>query len=171
MSNGLRFALDQLNPAMRAQAEAQLAGRGRLVNGRAQSACDGPGGSPTHKTVEPEGRQNETEKKGKLPKQRSNAEGLLETALLGANVAGVVAEYRFDQKRRWRADFAIPVARLLIEVEGGIWSGGRHVRGEGYLRDCEKYNAATLSGWRVFRFATSQIVSGYALRTILEALK
>ena len=29
-------------------------------------------------------------------------------------------EYRFDAKRRWRADFAHVGARVLIEIEGGI---------------------------------------------------
>ena len=35
-------------------------------------------------------------------------------------------EYRFRHERRWRADFAQMEARVLIEIEGGIWVNGRH---------------------------------------------
>lgn len=62
-----------------------------------------------------------------------------------------VREYRFHPTRRWRFDFAWPDAKVAVECEGGIWSRGRHVRGRGFESDCEKYNAATLLGWRVFR--------------------
>ena len=64
---------------------------------------------------------------------------------------GWVAEYRFDQKRRWRFDFADPLNLVAIEVEGGVWTGGRHTRAKGFLGDVEKYNRAAFLGWRVFR--------------------
>jgi hypothetical protein len=35
------------------------------------------------------------------------------------------------------------------EVEGGVWTCGRHVRGRGYEGDCEKYSEAALRGWCV----------------------
>ena len=60
-------------------------------------------------------------------------------------------EHRFDPSRRWRFDFACPAARVAVEIEGGIWSGGRHTRGVGFISDCEKYNAAAAAGWSVFR--------------------
>jgi very-short-patch-repair endonuclease len=65
----------------------------------------------------------------------------------------VVTEYRFAHPRRWRFDIAIPNERIAIELEGGVFTGGRHTRGTGYLNDMEKYNAATALGWRVLRFA------------------
>jgi very-short-patch-repair endonuclease len=66
-------------------------------------------------------------------------------------------EYRFDPKRRWRADFAHLRTRCLIEVEGGIWVNGRHNRAAGFNADLEKYLEAGLSGWRVFRLGPDQI--------------
>ena len=66
-------------------------------------------------------------------------------------------EYRFHHERRWRSDFAHVGARMLIEIEGGIWVNGRHNRAAGFNADLEKYLAAGLAGWRVFRFGPDQI--------------
>ncbi len=78
-------------------------------------------------------------------------------AILDYNNIEYVEEYRFHPTRRWRFDFAIPYLRIAIEAEGGVWSGGRHVRGSGFTLDCEKYNAATVLGWRVLRYPASAI--------------
>ena len=79
-------------------------------------------------------------------------------------------EHRFHPPRRWRFDFAFTDKKLAIEAEGGIFSRGRHVRGAGFAKDCEKYNAANLDGWRVLRFTADQIKSGQALAQIKAAL-
>jgi len=60
-------------------------------------------------------------------------------------------EYQFCETRRFRFDFAWPAQKVAVEMEGGIWSRGRHVRGAGFARDCEKYNLATSLSWDVFR--------------------
>ena len=80
-------------------------------------------------------------------------------------------EYRFAPPRRFRADFAYPERKLLIEVEGGVWTRGRHTRGAGYTSDAEKYNLATVKGWRVLRFTGDMIKSGMAVSTIEQMLK
>ena len=80
-------------------------------------------------------------------------------------------EMRFSPPRRWRADFAIPAHRILIEVEGGTWTAGRHSRGKGFDLDCEKYNTATLMGWRVLRYSTGMVISGEAIAQIMQALQ
>jgi very-short-patch-repair endonuclease len=82
-----------------------------------------------------------------------------------------VSEYRFHPVRKWRLDFAFPELRLAVEVEGGHWTGGRHTSGIGFEKDCEKYNALTLSGWRLLRFTGKTIKSGEALKAIQAALK
>ena len=80
-------------------------------------------------------------------------------------------EFQFHTTRKWRADFHIKNTKLLIEVEGGIWSGGRHTRGKGYLGDMEKYNAATMMGFQVLRFSTEQVTSGFAIKQIEGLVK
>lgn len=68
-------------------------------------------------------------------------------------------EMRFHPKRMWRFDYAIPEHRIAIEVEGGVWTGGRHTRPKGFLGDIEKYNTATVMGWRLLRTTPEELVS------------
>lgn len=66
-------------------------------------------------------------------------------------------EWRFHPDRRWRFDFAWPDRMVAVECEGGIWSGGRHVRGGGFEKDCQKYNAAAALGWTVLRVTAGML--------------
>ena len=66
-------------------------------------------------------------------------------------------EYRFHPTRRWRFDFAWPEVKVAVEIHGGIWSGGRHTRGKGLAKDCEKHNAATKLGWRVLYYTSKDM--------------
>lgn len=79
-------------------------------------------------------------------------------------------EYRFAPPRRYRADFAYPERKLLIEVEGGVWTRGRHTRGAGFTEDAKKYNIATVLGFRVLRFTGEMINDGSALGVIEKVL-
>jgi len=79
-------------------------------------------------------------------------------------------EYRFAPPRRWRLDFAFPDHQLAVEVEGGIWVTGRHVRPSGFIKDIEKYNHLTLLGWRLLRVVPDMIEDGEALRLICACL-
>lgn len=79
-------------------------------------------------------------------------------------------EFKFHPTRKWRADFHLKGKKILVEVEGGIWSNGRHTRGKGYLGDLDKYNAATMMGYQVIRFSTEQVKSGKAIEQILKLI-
>ena len=89
--------------------------------------------------------------------------------LAAAGLPQPVQEHRFHPVRKWRFDYAWPEHRLALEVEGGTWSGGRHTRGAGYERDCEKYNAAALLGWKVLRVTTAMMNDGRALALLDNA--
>lgn len=71
-------------------------------------------------------------------------------------------QYRFHPKRKWRLDFAWPDRKVAMEVDGGTWSGGRHTRGAGYEKDCEKLNEAALMGWTVLRVTADMVHDGRA---------
>jgi very-short-patch-repair endonuclease len=78
-------------------------------------------------------------------------------------------EYRFHPIRRWRFDFALTEHRIGVEVEGGAWIRGRHLRPRGFEQDLRKANEATRMGWRIFRFTTNMIERGEA-KTFLKEL-
>jgi len=63
-----------------------------------------------------------------------------------------VSEYKFHETRQWRFDIAIPLLKIAIEYEGIMSRKSRHTTIIGYTKDCEKYNAATIAGWRVLRY-------------------
>lgn len=85
-------------------------------------------------------------------------------------IVGYTMEYRFHATRRWRFDFAWILKGVAVEIEGGTWSGGRHTRGDGYEKDCEKYNEAVLMGWKVLRFTSTMIKNGMAIDMTREIL-
>lgn len=71
-------------------------------------------------------------------------------------------EYKFHPTRKWRFDYAWVDEKVAVEIEGGAWSGGRHTRGSGFIRDMEKYNTAGKAKWFVFRFTPAQLRKGEA---------
>lgn len=99
----------------------------------------------------------------------STAELLLATQLEQAGIP-FEREVRFAPPRKWRADFRVYLARLLVEIDGGAWVNGRHSRGSGVEADCEKASAAAILGYRVIRVTPSQVDDGRALAWIREAL-
>lgn len=90
--------------------------------------------------------------------------------LRGMQITGWESQYRFHEARRWRFDFAFPASMVALEIDGGIWSGGRHTRGLGFSKDVEKLNEATLLGWRVLRATGDHVMSGKALQWVERAL-
>ena len=81
-------------------------------------------------------------------------------ALHDAGIPQPILEYKFAfPERKWAMDYAWPAQKVALEVEGGVWTKGRHTRGTGFLRDMEKYNRATLLGWRVVRCTPDTLVS------------
>lgn len=104
-------------------------------------------------------------------KPRPDLEGRLAGQLDEAGLGGYEREYRFHDTRRWRFDFAFVPKLLAVEVEGAIFTGGRHSRGAGMMADMEKYNTAATMGWTVLRVAGPHITSGEAVEWIKQTLK
>jgi hypothetical protein len=56
------------------------------------------------------------------------------------------------------ADFAWPLEKILLEVQGGVWSAkSGHSGGTGITNDCIRGNLAAVHGYRVIRVTTAQI--------------
>ena len=86
-------------------------------------------------------------------------------------------EYRFHPVRKWRFDMYWPrplhiwrPLAIACDIEGGTFSGGRHVRGKGYEGDCEKYNEAALMEIIVIRVTAKHIKDGSAVDWLGRAL-
>lgn len=80
-------------------------------------------------------------------------------------------EHQFAPPRRWRFDYAWPAQRVALEVEGGVWTGGRHTRGSGFLKDMEKYNRAASLGWRVVRCTPSTLATLDTIALLTDTLR
>lgn len=84
-----------------------------------------------------------------------------------------VREYEFAREtfgRRWRFDFAFVEQRVGVEVDGGVWTGGRHVRPAGFAEDRKKHNCAAALGWRVLVFLPADLCSVESLHLLARTL-
>lgn len=88
-----------------------------------------------------------------------------------AGLPAPVQQHKFHPTRRFRFDLAWPDHTLAVEIDGGIWIGGRHTSGAGYRRDCVKGNEAILLGWRVLHVTPDMVTDGTALQYIEYALR
>lgn len=80
-------------------------------------------------------------------------------------------EYRFHPKRRWKFDFCHEESKVAIEIEGAVYRPGKgHSSVSGILRDIDKYNEATLLGFRVIRLHNRTIIAEN-LERIIELTK
>ena len=112
--------------------------------------------------------------KGVRPQSRQrsgpNLEEVFALQIRATKLPAAQREYLFHHRRKWKFDFAWPQAMIAVEIEGGTYVRGRHVRPEGFRRDCQKYNSATLMGWRVLRGDSAMVKDGSLLETITEAM-
>ena len=95
------------------------------------------------------------------------------TDWLTLNKLAFLPEYHFNKTKQygekdWRNDYFIPKLNLAIEVEGGIWNNGGHLRPAMYLDNLNKYNGVTMAGIRLLRIDTDRLNSQYFKGLILE---
>ena len=68
-----------------------------------------------------------------------------------------------ETKRRFRADYLILDSRIanykgiILEVNGGHWTFGRHNRGKGYENDLIKSNMAQVNGYIYLQYTYGQL--------------
>jgi very-short-patch-repair endonuclease len=73
-------------------------------------------------------------------------------SLWGDRIPVPVREYHFHPIRRWRFDIAWPDVKLAVELHGAVFAMGRHSRGAGMGKDCEKSNSAQMLGWNILTY-------------------
>jgi len=124
----------------------------------------------------------------KKKKRESSLERALAFQIRVFNLPRPLTEYQFAahavglgpgiQKRlaangfkNWRFDFAWPILKFAVEVEGITPSGGRHQRIGGFQEDIEKYHAAMDLGWTVYRTTSPLINDGRAIKLIQKVIE
>lgn len=81
-----------------------------------------------------------------------------------------IPEYRFDASRRWRMDFCWREQRVGLEIDGAVWTRGRHTRGSGWMKDTEKLNRCAAMGYRMLRCTPQQLTDLALIATIRDTL-
>lgn len=81
-------------------------------------------------------------------------------------------EYKFHPTRKWRIDYLFEAngRRVALEVEGGIWTQGRHTRGSGFKKDMEKYNAISAAGIILLRVIPGELMSRRTIELVKQTL-
>lgn len=83
-----------------------------------------------------------------------------------------IAEYKFHPKRKWRIDyyFEHKNQKVALEVEGGVWTNGRHTRGKGFTKDMEKYNQLSAHGIFLIRCVPKKLLKSDTIKLIKSVL-
>lgn len=97
-----------------------------------------------------------------------NNENLFFILLNDSGIEKPEKEFRFHPQRKWRFDYAFPHVKLAIEVEGGVYTQGRHTRIAGFKGDIEKYNEATRYGWRLLRVQPERLCNYEFITLVLD---
>ena len=109
-----------------------------------------------------------------MPTQSKNEAAFLSLLSRYPDIPTPVAEYVFAPPRKWRFDFVWTAEMLAVEVDGAVFTAGRHARGAGIVADAEKYEAALLRGWTVYRIPSRWIVGTPAQKreeAVIDALR
>lgn len=141
-----------------------LKGKGYVL----KDGCYYQPNKPSEATKEP--KRGDDKRKGKKIIREAKIEPFI---LFVKQELGIdlIPEHRFHPIRKWRFDFACLEYKIAIEQEGGIHTGGRHVRGKGYTNDMEKYSEASVMGWILIRRTPSQMMTGETLELIRRAIE
>lgn len=95
---------------------------------------------------------------------------MLSQLLSSLKIPVPVEEYQFAKDRKWRFDYAWPLCKLALEVEGGAWVNGRHNRPKGFIKDMEKYNRAASDGWRILRVTPQNLLKTETIQLIQKSI-
>ncbi|EXB48672.1 hypothetical protein LF296_11685 [Acinetobacter vivianii] len=84
---------------------------------------------------------------------------------------GFESKFQPISTKHWRFDFHIVKLRLLIEIEGGPWSGGRLGKLAFKAWSIDRYYQVEEMGYKIERFHPDSILSGYVIHWIKSELE
>lgn len=77
-------------------------------------------------------------------------------------------QYKFHPTRKWKLDFAWIDRKIGVELDGGLFAGGRHNRGAAIELTHEKLNEAVRLGWQIYVFGPKAC---YAKKRTMQSSK
>lgn len=112
-------------------------------------------------------------KRGQAQADRKAKEALIAAHAKAHGLPCPFFEYEFHTHRKWRLDlmFSVNFKRVAVEIQGGLFTQGRHVRGRALLDEYEKLNEANIAGYCVLLVTPQQIDSGEAWALVRRALE
>lgn len=66
-------------------------------------------------------------------------------------------EKKLIPRRQFRFDFVYEPAKVVFEINGGVWRKMGHSSGKGINRDYQKLALAQMQGWRCFLLSSEMI--------------
>lgn len=107
-----------------------------------------------------------------LPKAKQNYLEAFDTLKeeLTDHAIGYQTKFQPIHTKHWRFDFHIVKLRLLIEIEGGPWSGGRGGKLANKAWSLDRYDQVEDLGFKIERLHPDSVLSGYAIHWIKELL-
>lgn len=83
-----------------------------------------------------------------------------------------IPEFRFEPTRKWKADWLFEAngKRVALEIEGAVWTNGRHTRPKGFLGDIEKYNNLSLNGIYLLRVTPDNLLKTSTVEMLRKCL-
>lgn len=104
-------------------------------------------------------------------KRKSENRKILFNQVIGSfGIPVATTEHQFHPIRKWRFDYCWPDHKIALEVEGGVFTGGRHTSGAGFSEDMIKYNAAVILGWRVIRTTPTNLLKVDTINMIKQLI-
>jgi very-short-patch-repair endonuclease len=82
------------------------------------------------------------------------------------SASALTREHRFHPVRKWRFDWCHEGTKTAVELDGAVYSGGRHTRGKGFEADAEKRNAAQAMGWVVLVYTAKDLTKTRGPETV-----
>lgn len=79
-------------------------------------------------------------------------------------------EFEFCPDRKWRFDWCWIANGVALEIQGGLFTKGRHTRGAALVNEYEKINEAQIMGYKVLLVTPQQVESGEAFELVKRAV-
>lgn len=103
-------------------------------------------------------------------KPKRDLEGEFAFVLKAHGIGGYHRQFRFHPVRKWAADFAWPVSRFIVDIDGMLFKPGPggHTSPAGIRRDYERDLAAMALGYRVLRLTSEMIESPEVIAVVRQ---